>query len=194
MGELTAFLARTGLSNAPFVAMHMRMPLKESKVESTAQCIRARLAAHNASTLFLATLFGANRPLLERALSASGHRVLWFGRTQEAQSETRTGSDAAVADMWLMGHASEVMVNAGSTFGYVVQGLSGGRATRYGGTHTSTQFVGTIGTNDCRDVGTSEAAFHLLPNALRASPACRSGEREARRRGSALYASSTLKH
>mmetsp|Transcript_26049 Transcript_26049/g.66126 ORF Transcript_26049/g.66126 Transcript_26049/m.66126 type:complete len:94 (-) Transcript_26049:170-451(-) len=93
-----------------------------------------------------------------------------------------------------MGRAREVMVNAGSTFGYVAQGLSGGRATRYGGTHTSAQFVGHVGSRDCRDVGTSEASFHLLPSALRASEECRAGEHEARRRDSALLAASMVKH
>ena len=187
-------MGRQRLDAAPFVAMHVRMSLKARQAENAARCARARLAANNASTLFLATLYGANRRMLEQMLRASGHTVVWYGRTLEAQGESQTGSDAALADMWLMGRAQEVMVNAGSTFGYVAQGLSGGRATRYGGTHTSAQFVGKTGPNDCHAVGTAEASFHLLPQAMRASAACRAGEREAWRRSSALFASSTVKH
>ena len=194
LAELAAFESRRGLSGAPFVAMHARMPLKPMQVRGITACVLARLAANNASTLFLATLFGANRRMLEQALAAKGRRVVWFGRTLERQSESSSGSDAAVADMWLMGRAREVMVNAGSTFGYVVHGLSGGRATRYGGTHTSAHFVGAVGPNDCRAVGTPEASFHLLPSALRSSTACRTGEREAKRRHSVLFASMTVKH
>lgn len=198
LSELQTFLKRAQLDVAPFVAMHMRMPLKPKSIEGVVRCARSRLAAHNASTLFLATLYGANRRLLDTAFRESGQhgatRIVWFGTSLEAQSESRTGSDAAVADMWLMGRAKEVMVNAGSTFGYVAHGLSGGHATRYGGTHTSVSFVGAVGPNDCRAVGTNEASFHLLPNALRASPACKAGEREARRRGSTLFANSLVKH
>ena len=194
LAELSGFAIRHRLDVAPFVAMHVRMPLKAKQMENVARCARERLAANNASILFLATLFGANRRMLKQSLSESGHALVWFGRTLEAQAESKVGTDAALADMWLMGRAREVMVNAGSTFGYVAQGLSGGRATRYGGTHTSAQFVGNVGPNDCRDVGTTEASFHLLPQATRASTACRAGEREARRRSSALYASSTVKH
>ena len=109
-----------------------------------------------------------------------------------AQSESRSGTDAAVADMYLMGRAAEVMVNAGSTFGYVVHGLSGGLGIRYGGTHTSRHFAGRG--RGCEDVGTREASFHMVADALRASSACRQGEREALKRRSALYAASILRH
>ena len=79
----------------------------------------------------------------------------------EAQSESASGADSALADMLLMGGAVEVLVTPGSTFGYVVHGLSGGRATLYGGTHTSRELVGPKA-GDCTAVRTSEPNFHFL--------------------------------
>ena len=45
-----------------------------------------------------------------------------------------------------------------------------------------------------KDVGTREASFHMVADALRASSACRQGEREALKRRSPLYAASILRH
>ena len=190
--QLNTFLRESELDTAPFVAMHARLEIGSGRLDGVLRCVRARLAARNASRLFLASMHTSNRKLLSDALGPSGITVVTFGRAVGAQSESRSGTDAALADMYLMGQSAEVMVNAGSTFAYVVHGLSGGEAIRYGGTHTSAQFAGHG--RSCEDVGTREASFHLIADALRSSSACRMGEREARRRSSALYAASILRH
>ena len=135
----------------------------------------------------------------------------------EAQSESASGADSALADMLLMGGAVEVLVTPGSTFGYVVHGLSGGRATLYGGTHTSRELVGPKA-GDCTAVRTSEPNFHFLKvrgmqrkqkqanaltaltpsfslqHAIRGYKSCRQGAAEAIKRGSEIYRRSAMQH
>ena len=111
----------------------------------------------------------------------------------EAQSESASGADSALADMLLMGGAVEVLVTPGSTFGYVVHGLSGGRATLYGGTHTSRELVGPKA-GDCTAVRTSEPNFHFLHHAIGRYEECRAGAKEARRRASVVFRLSSMKH
>ena len=199
LGErIDAFMASSGLAGGAYVAMHVRSNLVEQRdssrrLSSAVACARSRLAATNSSTLFLATMFSANRRALKEALAPSGIRVQWLGRAIEAQGESREASDGALVDMLLMGRAREVLVTPGSTFGYVAQGLAGRRATVYGGTHTSRELVGPAA-RDCSSVGTSEPNFHFLKHALRSFSACRVGARAAAARGSALYERSSKLH
>ena len=116
---------------------------------------------HSLPFPFTAHRYSANRKGLSTALSHHGITTHWFGKSVEAQSESASGADSALADMLLMGGAVEVLVTPGSTFGYVVHGLSGGRATLYGGTHTSRELVGPKA-GDCTAVRTSEPNFHFL--------------------------------
>ena len=138
-------------------------------------------------------MYQTNRRMLSAELRPHGVRVHWFGKSMEAQAESTAGADSALADMLLMGGAREVLVTPGSTFGYVVHGLSGGRATLYGGTHTSRDLVGPAAL-DCSAVPTSEPNFHFLRHALRTYPTCRAGAREARARGSDIYERSAMQH
>jgi len=179
-----------------YVGIHVRVSLQEQekkldRLGGAVSCLRARLAANNASTVFLATMHSANRRALAQALRPFGHRVVWYGRAVEVQAASRSATDSALADMALMGGAAEVLISAGSTFGYVAQGLSGRRATLYGGTHTSRELVGPRAP-DCSAVGTTEAAFHFLPHATRRYTSCREGAVRAKQ--SALFLSSAVRH
>ena len=172
---------------------------------------------------FTAHRYSANRKGLSTALSHHGITTHWFGKSVEAQSESASGADSALADMLLMGGAVEVLVTPGSTFGYVVHGpllslLSGGRATLYGGTHTSRELVGPKA-GDCTAVRTSEPNFHFLKvravcskakaskptpdpltpsfslqHAIRGYKSCRQGAAEAIKRGSEIYRRSAMQH
>ena len=192
--RLAAFRAVTRLEHASYVGMHIRVNLAEQpppRLAAAAACAAARLAAANASTLFVATMFASNRRLLASRLRPMGVRVVSYGKAVEAQGESEATSDSAMADMLLMGGATEVLISPGSTFGYVAHGLSGGRATLYGGTHTSRDLVSRVA-GDCLEVPTSEPNFHFLKHALRSYATCRAGAQAARRRGSSLYERSAL--
>ena len=196
--RLHAYARQSQLQSEPYVAMHMRISLADQrdgqrKLETAAACARSRLAAANASHLFLATMYQSNRRALSAALGRSGVRVHWFGRSMEAQAESSAASDSALADMLLMGGAREVLVTPGSTFGYVAQGLAGRRATVYGGTHTSRDLVGPAA-RDCSGVATSEPNFHFLRHATNRYESCRAGAREAKKRDSAMYRLSSMQH
>ena len=89
--RLHAYARQSQLQSEPYVAMHMRISLADQrdgqrKLETAAACARSRLAAANASHLFLATMYQSNRRALSAALGRSGVRVHWFGRSMEAQA------------------------------------------------------------------------------------------------------------
>lgn len=129
------------------------------------------------------------------AAQLRGMHVLWHGRAVGVQSASVNATSAAVFDLWAMGAAAEVLVTPGSTFGYVAHGLAGSRATQYGGTHTSREIIGeAMQGADCRDVGTSEPAFHFLKKAVGRYQSCRAGQRAALSRGSELYRLSSVMH
>ena len=178
--------------------MHIRVSLSQqsdgrNRLAEAVTCVRSRLAAANATRLFVATMYQSNRRALSSALAPHGVSVHWFGKSMEAQAESTAGSDSALADMLLMGGAAEVLVTPGSTFGYVAQGLAGSRATTYGGTHTSRELVGKAGP-DCAAVATSEPNFHFLQHALRAHRSCKAGAGAALARHSEMYQRSAMKH
>lgn len=114
------------------------------------------------------------------AAALPGVEVIWFGRALGAQGASSRAIVSAVSDMWLMGAGTEarllsfsnlrvdrrarvafitfspplslkVMITPGSTFGYVAHAISGGRATMYGGTHTSHDLIGATSIHDCRE-------------------------------------------
>ena len=198
VARIDAFRRSSQLDAGPYVAMHIRVNFADQsersrKLESAIECARSRLRASNSSRLFLATMFASNRHAIQAALQPNGISVHWFGKSMEAQAESTASSDSALADMLLMGGAREVLVTPGSTFGYVVQGLAGRRATLYGGTHTSRDLVGPAA-RDCSAVRTSEPNFHFLRHALSRYAACRLGAQEARKRGSVIYRLSAMQH
>ncbi|KAL1503966.1 hypothetical protein AB1Y20_010383 [Prymnesium parvum] len=191
--SLSAFLDEQ-TAGQPMVSMHVRAQLTgdANKLAAAAACARSRLRANNASLLFLATMHEQTRHALAAALPEV--KVLWFGRAIGAQGSSRRATISAVSDLWLMGAAKEVMVTPGSTFGYVAHAISGGRATLYGGTHTSHDLIGATSDNDCREVPTSEAAFHFLKHARSRFESCRAGHRNASMRTTDLYRLSSVIH
>lgn len=196
--RLATYTRKAALDTERYVAMHVRVNFADQrdgqqKLARAVACARSRLTAANASRLFLATMYASNRKALSSALGPLGVQVHWFGRAMEAQAESTAASDSALADMLLMGGAHEVLVTPGSTFGYVVQGLTGRRATIYGGTHTSRDLVGPAQT-DCSAVATPEPNFHFLRHAINRYDECRRGAREAEKRGSTVYRLSAMKH
>ena len=196
--RIASFSQREGLDAAPYVAMHVRVNFADQRdgrrrLTGAVRCVRQRLAAVNASDVFVATMYKANRVALRAALGAHAIRVHWFGASVEAQGESSAAADSALADMTLMGTATEVLITPGSTFGYVAHGLGGARASTYGGTHTSRELVGPAA-HDCSEIATSEPNFHFLKHALRTYASCRVGAREARARGSELYRRSAMQH
>jgi hypothetical protein len=196
--RLDAYVRRASLHSQRYLAMHIRVNFASqrdgpSKVAGAAACVLSRLRAHNASHLFLATMYASNRRSISASLGLHGIRVHWYGKSMEAQAESTDASDSALADMLLMGGAEEVLVTPGSTFGYVAQGLAGRRATIYGGTHTSRDLVGPAQA-DCSGVATPEPNFHFLRHAISRYSACRAGARDAKKRGSAMYRLSSMQH
>lgn len=123
-----------------------------------------------------------------------GVTVLWFGRAMGTQGASRRATDSAVSDLWLMGSAREVMITPGSTFGYVAHAISGGRATVYGSTHTSHDLIGRTSPDDCREVLTSEAAFHYLKHARASFQSCHAGHKNTSMRTTNLYELSSVVH
>ena len=95
------------VGGAPMVSMHVRAQLTErTSLVAAVRCARSRLAANNASTLFLATMHEGTRLALARHMR--GVQVLWYGQAIGTQGATKRAADSAVADLWLMGAAREV--------------------------------------------------------------------------------------
>eukprot|EP00966_Prymnesium_polylepis_P329487 7385173-Prymnesium_polylepis.1 len=128
------------------------------------------------------------------AAALPGVEVLWYGRAIGAQGASRRATVSAVSDLWLMGAGVEVMITPGSTFGYVAHAISGGRAMLYGSTHTSHDPVGRTSSHDCREVPTTEAAFHFLKHARSRFETCRAGHRNSTLRMGGLYRLSSVVH
>lgn len=146
---------------------------RPSVIAQYADCAVRRLAANNATVLFVATMHARDRHTLaslvrERtggrggAMGGAGPgslRVVHANTTAErVESGVRWQEDARVIDTWLLARADELLLSPSSTLGYMAMALTDAPATML---------------NTCKPPPGREASFHLAANALKGSAACR---------------------